>query len=276
MQYHNTLQTLVGFIQKLTFQNKDRKISYARAFPEQNIAIIYECEIYNSCNGLHLDDFNKRIKGIVREIEDSIDDSLVSKGAEYKKEIRQVVKSLNRLKQDYFNDNRVYIGDISHIDGKVEMLELIVDGKYVDYLCDKYRCEDYMIFDTKGDSKPLEFYKSIYSRLISLEQSLSFLYTESDNIVEHNSVKENLIEKIDWNGTPAHLAYIFQELVNKDFITLPRSQGDISYSKLARLCNEFFEFKGTLLTLERVMRNPECLAKGNRDQFNIPFRNEIS
>ena len=168
MDYHSSLQPLFDFIKNLTFEEKDRKIHFVRTCPEQDTILIHEGEFYNSCNGLHLDDFNKRIKEIVREIEDDIDRKLISNGSEFKKEIRQVVKSLNRLKQDFFNDSGLYIGKTTHISDKLEIMELKINGTYIHFLCDKYKCEDYMISDTRENSKQSEFFKSLYYRFIGL------------------------------------------------------------------------------------------------------------
>ncbi|MCW8896945.1 MAG: hypothetical protein OQJ96_01385 [Flavobacteriales bacterium] len=261
MDYHTSLQPIVEFIQELTFKEEDREIHYVRPFPEQNTVLIYESEIYNSCNGYHFDEFNKKIKEIVREIEDKIDNDLISKGSDYKKEIRQIVKSLNRLIQDLFNDYGSYTERTIYLNDNPSILEMKIDGTYINYVCNKYKCEPQMIYDTRNYSKPTEFYKLIHSRLINLEQCLSFIYTEVHNITDSVMNQNELLERIDCKLNPSQFGFIMIKFVENGYITLPQVKGKGSISRLAQLFHKYFKISGSV-------NNEQCSLGTLEKEFN--------
>jgi len=53
----------------------------------------------------------------------------------------------------------------------------------------------------------------------------------------------NKIEKIKWNGKPAQIGYLFKELVDKGWITLPMTSQKENVKKLSRLCQQYFDVK---------------------------------
>jgi len=51
------------------------------------------------------------------------------------------------------------------------------------------------------------------------------------------------LEKIKWNGKAAQIGYLFKELVDKGWITVPKTNQKESVKKLSRLCLQYFDVK---------------------------------
>lgn len=272
MEYHKSLQPLLDFMQNLCFEEKHRKINYVQVIPGELEPIIYEAELYNSCNGLDKKEFSQKVKNITREIEDFQEESILTNGIGYKDEIRQVVKSLSRLKQDFFDDKCMYLGGIDQIvDVDIETMK--EQGTFVEYLIKKYNLayEEHLI-DSREHSKRQDFFNILFRKISILEQNLSFLYKESNNITEVTTTKKPNRKKIKWNGTPGQLAFIFKSLYDGLYIELPGE----SFSKLAQIIDDSFVYEGKYSTLERNISKEFPISRGNASEFTIPPLDKIS
>ena len=84
-------------------------------------------------------------------------------------------------------------------------------------------------------------------------------------------------EQIKWLGGPAQFGYLFAQLVQKDFIELPKSKGVGSYTKLAKICFKAFNIDGKQSSLiKELSPNSNSLENVNREPFKIPYRKDLS
>jgi hypothetical protein len=91
---------------------------------------------------------------------------------------------------------------------------------------------------------------------------------------DFNSLKPHV--KLKWTGKPAQLGYIMNELAEKGFIEIPKTRGDISYSRFAKVLLELFEIETTKANLENEV-NPDKNSLGNlnRKKLSIPNLNDL-
>lgn len=92
-----------------------------------------------------------------------------------------------------------------------------------------------------------------------------------------NNLKSTHIDmKITWNGSPAQFGYLFLELVKHGFIEPPLYNGEMNYTGLSRLCNNYFDIETTSQNLTKEM-NPEknTLSDTKRAKFTIPNLSDL-
>ncbi len=87
---------------------------------------------------------------------------------------------------------------------------------------------------------------------------------------DFNNLKPRV--KLKWSGKPAHLGYIMNELAEKGFIEIPKTRGDISYSRFAKVLLELFDIDTTKENLEREV-NPNKSSLGNLTRIKLSFPN---
>lgn len=83
-------------------------------------------------------------------------------------------------------------------------------------------------------------------------------------------------DKIKWLGTPSQFSYIFSELANNGFIEYPIHKGEISPTRLARLCFSNFGIETTENSLITEFKNGSSLSETYRAKFTIPEKNDIT
>ncbi len=76
--------------------------------------------------------------------------------------------------------------------------------------------------------------------------------------------------KLKWLGTPSQFGWVFLELAKKGYVETPKTGGQDSYAKYARICNDLFDIKTTPANLEKEL-NPRSnsLTLANREEIKI-------
>ena len=112
----------------------------------------------------------------------------------------------------------------------------------------------------------IEYFKSHYKPVKeTIDEALKEL--------KSNEIK---VERLIWMGKPAHFGFIFRELVDKGYIEEPKTYGDHSNRRLARVCMELFDIE----TSEDYLINSldpakNSLSRNNKNKFNIPNRTDL-
>ena len=86
--------------------------------------------------------------------------------------------------------------------------------------------------------------ESVYIESINFEElqiAINWLEDRREPFIEKEP--GDSLEKIKWNGKPAQIGYLFKELVDKGWITLPMTNQKGSVRKLSRLCQHYFDVK---------------------------------
>lgn len=107
-----------------------------------------------------------------------------------------------------------------------------------------------------------------------LEEQLLILEEEKKNPKNKSKIQ---LERIKWTGKPSQLGYLITKLIEKDFIELPTTHGNGSYSKLAKLFYQYFDVrneKDEPTTEQNLIKefNPEknTLSETSRARIVIP------
>jgi hypothetical protein len=144
---------------------------------------------------------------------------------------------------------------------------------------------NYAIFK---DAEILELGYSIYYYYFLERIIFSTLYGYKNNLQEVallDVIKEyerNLQEmdskhnKIKWLGTPSQFSFLFLELANKGFIEFPIYNGEISPTRLAKLCFNNFEIETTEGSLTTEFKTNSSLSETYRAKFTIPEKKDIT
>jgi hypothetical protein len=84
------------------------------------------------------------------------------------------------------------------------------------------------------------------------------------------------LEKLKWNCSAAIAGFIISELIAKGYIDEPKTNGNGSFSKTAKICQEIFEIDTTPKHLENVI-NPERnkLSDFSRKKLTLPNFKDI-
>ena len=188
------------------------------------------------CNGYSYLEFEKHLDAVI----DAIEQKAESKGAEYfyalGNEIDDYVKSLN------FDE---------HFD---------MDDDYYPQIV-----TDNMFGEVSSSIKKDMFYKLINAKLEkakSLLRSIRLTKTGIDEI-------DNTVEKLEWDVSPAILAALLNELIEKGWIKCPRYLTENSPSKLAKLCAKIFKFNGEESSLKRSIQENN-LMDAKKNQIQLP------
>lgn len=155
----------------------------------------------------------------------------------------------------------------SQLSNDMELIAILfhtykLDPMYTESVRDKHKIDfnghiQYQFYNWEGDKlewvkHTLELFNREYERVKDHEKFKSY---DSEDILEIiawlENEKEKIIEKepgdsmekIKWNGRPAQIGYLFKELVNKGWITVPMTNQKESVKKLSRLCQQYFDVK---------------------------------
>ncbi|MCX6234985.1 MAG: hypothetical protein NT175_09745 [Bacteroidetes bacterium] len=138
-----------------------------------------------------------------------------------------------------------------------------------------------MLMDGFPDAKTMQELESnlknheLYKRKF-LEVKNGDFYGQN-NEIENPTNKPTKYEKIIWKGTPSVFGYLFHELIAKGFIEPPLHNGEINYTKCARLCLKYFDIKTTEGTLINMINPEKCnLSETKKAKFTIPEINDLS
>ena len=88
--------------------------------------------------------------------------------------------------------------------------------------------------------------------------------------------------KLKWKCSPAIAGYIISELIRTGYVEPPITNGELSYAKLAGICNQIFDIRsdGKLTTLDYLKKvvNPESnqLPDYKRAKLNLPDLDQLT
>lgn len=106
---------------------------------------------------------------------------------------------------------------------------------------------------------------------IYTQEHKSFLCELNSPLTDNLKMDSKKNAKLKWSGRAAHLGYIMNELAEKGFIEIPKTNGDPSYNKFAKVLLELFEIETTPSNLaNEVNPNKNTLGKTNRLKFKVP------
>jgi hypothetical protein len=96
------------------------------------------------------------------------------------------------------------------------------------------------------------------------------------DILNNNIDKQVHTNKLKWLGKPSHLGFIMNLLAENGFIEIPKTNGEQSYSKYAKVLLELFDVRTTLQNLANEV-NPEKTSLGytNKLKFIVPNINDL-
>lgn len=156
--------------------------------------------------------------------------------------------------------------EIKDIDQELNKLETTRDKiLYLERMLHGYQESELIYGDAMSDGTAIKY----------MNNELKYLY----RVIRFEGAKEALnLERIQWKGSPEVFGYVFTELVKNGFIELPTHAGNGSYSKLAKLCYQYFNVNNTTIkNLERVL-NPKknFLTEPKREKFQIPNISDLA
>jgi hypothetical protein len=246
MKYHKTLKELHDFTYRLTF-GFDTNI----AEPSNKQHTEYNVTFRSSCNKLVIAEFEEKIKSLGDYIADSELSNLEKFGSDYKKELLDILLSLDRLSYDLF-DGIEYKGLLANkpkldiFDNEAYKNGALEYGKITEVVNDK-----------------IEFYKLIQDVFTSLKERLV-------NEILSTDVQPPKTVKLKLNTPrPAVLAGLINELEEKRWISLPITNGEVSYAKSAKLIAQIFEFEGEESTLLNGLKDKERLSDILRAKIHL-------
>lgn len=152
------------------------------------------------------------------------------------------------------------------------------------YIAETFEFLEYHLnryFEKQGDTRPFLFYLlEILPDFPEIrderKKTIIAWVEEKKNEVKNNVQTVKSEKKIKWLGSPAILAFLMQEFVEREYIEPPKYGGEPSMSGLAKLCYKYFEIDVTPEYFERAMRNPEALAYAKKQKFTIPNLSDLA
>lgn len=112
-------------------------------------------------------------------------------------------------------------------------------------------------------------------KLIKNENNLiDWLKRKLDKIsVAKNSTT---LEKIKWNCSPAVMGYIFSEFVRQNFIAPPLHNGEVNFTRLAKLCWQYFDISSNSEDYFIKQFRESSLSETKKKKFTIPDLKDIN
>lgn len=278
MTAQELLDPLFNFISELKFNYSHRCVN-VHPF-DQKIADDYKHEILvkTMCNDLELTDFQKRVKELSREVEDSFEDN--------PQNLATAIKLVNRKLEDLFTVERKYMGNVESeyhpniSKHKINPAKEPYFGEselrdYHDSILLNQETEfpeglgykDIEIVAIKYNEPIDKYYEWIRLKLIDLIGTLNSQVTMLSNIPMATTVNEKRI-KIKWLGHDIALGYLLYRLKDNGLIGLPlKSDKTINKSQTAEWMVNSFDFgKATPHkdALGKSLTKKVTDAKGNR------------
>ncbi|MCH2046262.1 MAG: hypothetical protein MK212_19260 [Saprospiraceae bacterium] len=246
MKHHETLQELFNAINKLTFSFKTKMEQHSKDDPT-GIDVTYNL----LCNNQSLEEFTLSLNSIRTSIENQISTTLMKKGADYKKEIIEILISTDEYLR-YYGYQESFKGII--IDEQKKDLE---DNQAYKLGAIEYRNI------TQSKVVKSEFFLCIKNEIKKLKD---FLSTQVIDVDSKNTVQQ----KLKFNTPRASiLASLINELEAKRWIELPKRQGEVNYAALARLCDAIFEFEGTKKSLHNHFKDKNIVSEVYKNKINL-------
>jgi len=184
-----------------------------------------------------------------------------------------------------------------------------IDQRFIQYLIFVYytECHDFLKYHYEQYKGPkidfLRYLESLIDHILRLGYGLylddslieEFLYVEGDlnrifevranAILDWINSEEDILfpksigekEQLVWKGTPSQLAYVLQELTEKDFLQIPTKSGIKNYKLFAEICLKFFKVKTTPGTFAKYLSPDDeaGLDPSTKTLFKIPARKDL-
>lgn len=264
MTAQELLQSLTSFVSDLTFTHKhcatpvfdkDHLISYSY---EHSISTTIDC------NEMTLEVFQKELKNLCRDVEDTLETDSTS--------MTTSIKAVNRLTEDLFSYDKQYNGKISHEYSAIPYNpndNKALKEYYTEQLLNKIKQHqpdlkksDIKIVEFISKPSQEEYFKSIYFNLKSLsnrlENQVQMLSQNNLSTIQAVSART----KVKWKGSNLMLGFLLSQLNREGLIELPpHPNGEVHYPDSAKWIVDCFE-------LRRGKPNMEAMEKALNEKVS--------